>query len=396
ILDWISPINVFLKHSDVLRTLQPGTGEWLLRTEAFTAWLFGKGKVLWLPGIPGAGKTVLVSLIIEQLRNIQRNQQPTRTGLAWVYYNYKEESTQTPHAIFLSLTRQLTDSSVDLYKHFKSAHKRNPHNCPSLSELLSDGILMRGFERAFIVVDALDECAEENRDGFLRMMSRLQESGANIIITGRDHVSEYVATSALVDIQQIQICARPEDITKYVLAYMEEQTRLASVLRKQPSLRDEIVSLIAKSCQGMFLMAALQMQSLRKHTNVSSLRRALGGLPTTIHEIYDEAMHRIETDDRSDDALRVLLYIFHARRPLMLEELQHFLAVQAGNPYLDNDYITDGDTLVSMCAGLVALDDDTNIIRLVHFSTQEYLDQRRETQFPFGDQEMGRKCLAYL
>ncbi|KAJ7109056.1 hypothetical protein C8R43DRAFT_905027, partial [Mycena crocata] len=183
VLDWISSMNVFDKHSDVLRSLQPGTGQWLVETDAFKTWLCGSGRSLWLPGIPGAGKTVLVSLVIDHLRNIQRKQS-TRIGLAWVYYNYKEESRQTPDAVFFSIARQLAASSVDLYEQFKLLYHKNPYTRASPDEILSDDFLLRGFKQTFLVFDALDECAEENRDAFLKMIVRLQNFGANIAITG--------------------------------------------------------------------------------------------------------------------------------------------------------------------------------------------------------------------
>ncbi|KAJ7164799.1 ankyrin repeat-containing domain protein [Mycena crocata] len=394
-LDRISSVDVFAKHSAVLSSLRPGTGQWLIETEDFKAWLRGRSKFLWLPGIPGAGKTVLASLVIEHLRAIQRGQSTSTIGLAWVYYNYKEESTQTPDAVLLSITRQLVGSSTELYSHFKSAYK-DPHKRPTSNELLSDGILMRAFEQVFVVVDALDECAETNRNVFLRMMAHLQTSGASIIVTGRDHVSEYITKSGSVDIQRIEIRASPEDITKYVQDTLVEPTRLGSVLQRHVSLRDEIIKTIAESSQGMFLLATLQIQSLRKHTSVDAVRRALIHLPKTIPGIYDEAMHRIQKDDRSEDALSILSYLIYARRPLRLEELQHLLAVQPGQTFLDEDCIMERSTLVSMCVGLVVVDDDTNIVRLVHFTTQEYFDQSRETRFPLGNQEMGCKCLIYL
>ncbi|KAJ7434165.1 ankyrin repeat-containing domain protein [Mycena latifolia] len=143
-------------------------------------------------------------------------------------------------------------------------------------------------------------------------------------------------------------------------------------------------------------MATLQIQRLQKYTNVGSLRAALGVLPTTVDGIYDAAIHRIESDDWSEDALRILSYLVHARRPLALEELQHFLAVQPSHTQLHEEYITDRDTLVSMCAGLVVVDDKTRIIRLVHYTAQEYLDKRQEARFSLGDEELGRICLAYL
>ncbi|KAJ7109031.1 hypothetical protein C8R43DRAFT_904990 [Mycena crocata] len=390
ILDWISTVNVYAKHCDVLRALQPGTGQWLVETESFKVWLAGSGKALWLPGIPGAGKTVLASLIVEHLDAVQTSQH--HIGLAWIYCNYKEKSKETLDSNFFSIARQLAAVSPEIYNHFKSAHRQDPHNRPSPNQLLSDGILTRGFKQVFIVVDALDECTEENRAPFLRVMARLQASGANIIITGRNHVYDYINNSGLIDIQQIDVRADPEDIAKYVRACMK-RPHMACVLRKAPSLQQEIVTTVVESCQGMFLIAKFQMQSLRKYIDAGSLGDALRALPKTIRSIYDAAMDRIETNE---DALRVLSYLIHARRPLRVKELQHLLIVQPGHTCLHENCITDSSRLVSMCAGLVVVDGKTSIIRLVHFTVQEYFDQHHQTRFPLGDREMGQKCLAYL
>jgi hypothetical protein len=113
---------------------------------------------------------------------------------------------------------------------------------------------MRGFEQLFVVVDALDECADNNRDDFLEMMARLQACGANILITSREHVSDYVRTPRLVDVQRIDIRANGEDLAKYVGSCIKKQTRLANIVRKEPSLRQEIVAAIVKSCQGMYVL----------------------------------------------------------------------------------------------------------------------------------------------
>ncbi|KAJ7484361.1 ankyrin repeat-containing domain protein, partial [Mycena latifolia] len=396
ILAWISPVNVIAKHFDVFRTLQRGTGQWLLDDPAFQAWINGSREALWLVGIPGAGKTVLASLVIEHLRTTQREWPTVHSiGVAWVYYNYKEASTQTPDAVLLSIARQLAGSSTDIYTEFKSAYKRDPYNRPFPEQLVSSGLLMRGFKKVFFVIDALDECAPENRDAFLKMMGSLQASGANILITSRDHVSDYV-TSGVVAIRRIDI-KNTEDIASYIQTCLEKQTHLTAIVRSKPGLSQKIVTAIVKSSEGMFLLATLQIQSLRKCTTVGSLGDALNVLPTTIAGIYDAAMHRIESDDRSEDALRVLSYLVHARRPLKLEELQHFLTVQPGHMRLDDieDYIMHRDTLISLCTGLVVVEDKTNIIRLVHYTAQEYFDKRWEV-FPQGDEEMGRKCLTYL
>ena len=70
ILDWLSPIDYAKLQSDTLRKRQEGTGEWFLKTTAFTKWVEGKQSpnTLFCPGIPGAGKTMIVSIVINHLK----------------------------------------------------------------------------------------------------------------------------------------------------------------------------------------------------------------------------------------------------------------------------------------------------------------------------------------
>ena len=58
ILKWLNP-GFSISQEDVLSRRHPGTGSWLLEHETFKAWVKHTGSILWCPGIPGAGKTVL-------------------------------------------------------------------------------------------------------------------------------------------------------------------------------------------------------------------------------------------------------------------------------------------------------------------------------------------------
>ena len=58
--------------------------------------------------------------------------------------------------------------------------------------------------------------------------------------------------------------------------------------------------------------------------------------------------------------------------------------------------IPDVEDMVSVCAGLVTVDQESNIIRLVHYTTQEYFERIREAWNPYAQQEITSKCLTYL
>ena len=95
-------------------------------------------------------------------------------------------------------------------------------------------------------------------------------------------------------------------------------------------------------------------------------------------------------------ARSVLSWITYAQRPLSTKELCHALAVELGELELDLDNIPDVEDMVSVCAGLVVVDDESNIIRLVHYTTQEYFERIRESWNPRAQQEIASTCLTYL
>ena len=140
------------------------------------------------------------------------------------------------------------------------------------------------------------------------------------------------------------------------------------------------------------------MDSLAKRQNRRDVRIALENLPKGVDDTYDEAMQRIRNQDEEDArfAERVLYWISYALRPLSVIELQHALAVEVGDIDVDNEAFPDEDLLVSVCAGLVTVDQESNIIRLVHYTTQQYFESIRAKQFPKAQTSIATICLTYL
>ena len=51
--------------------------------------------------------------------------------------------------------------------------------------------------------------------------------------------------------------------------------------------------------------------------------------------------------------------------------------------------------LVSVCGGIVLIDNE-NVIRLVHYTTQEYFERNRNELFPNAPTTIASNCLTYL
>lgn len=111
-------------------------------------------------------------------------------------------------------------------------------------------------------------------------------------------------------------------------------------------------------------MALTQLQRQNPESSEDQRREVLD-------QAYKEAMERINEQKPGFRRLanKVLSWITCAKRPLTTSELQHALAVEVGDTKLDEDNIERIERIVSVCAGLVTVDKETGIIRLVHYTT---------------------------
>jgi hypothetical protein len=115
------------------------------------------------------------------------------------------------------------------------------------------------------------------------------------------------------------------------------------------------------------------MDSLADKKNLGNLLQALEELPDTIDGTYNEAMMRIEEQPKDSKLLAndVLAWICYAKRQLRVPELQHALALQhtlaafRTTSEFRREWITEEGVILSVCAGMVVVDTDSNVIRLV-------------------------------
>lgn len=112
---------------------------------------------------------------------------------------------------------------------------------------------------------------------------------------------------------------------------------------------------------------------------------------------YEDAMKRIEAQgtDREELAKQVLSWIVCAERPLTITELQEALAVEHGETRLDEENFPDAEDMVSVCAGLVTVDRESNVIRLVHYTTQEYFQRTQGRWFPNAEMDITLTLINY-
>lgn len=262
VLDWLTPANYAAQQSDCIKRRQAGTGQWLLDSAKFKAWVESEEQTLFCPGIPGAGKTILTSIVIEYLHDKFRkadaqgdNQNgDSDIGIAYLYCNFKRQHEQQAEDLLASLLKQLTQIRTSLPDGLKSLY--NEHKCKGtrmsldeISRTLQSVAAM--YSRVFIIVDALDECQATGhcRTRFLTEIFDLQaKCGVNIFATSR-FIPEVIEKFG--DSISLEIRASEQDVQKYIDGHI---SHLPSFVRCRPDLQEEIKTAIINAVDGMYVV----------------------------------------------------------------------------------------------------------------------------------------------
>ncbi|KAJ7152007.1 ankyrin repeat-containing domain protein [Mycena filopes] len=368
IIDWFSPINFFQQHADLASARQEETGGWLTRDPCFQDWKEGLGTTLWCRGIPGAGKTVLVSMVVDHLR----------------------QGTTTP-----SIWKQLVIGRRDI-SDVKALHEKHSEKktTPSLAEIEKIVHSEVSKSNVYLVVDAVDEYPEELRQILLPALAAMGPT-CNLMMTSRPHITP---GPAFQNIKYLEIHADMDDIRAYVNMEIHKSPHLSKFVQKQPALKEEIHARISGRVDGIVLLAKLHMKALAEQRTAKKVWTALDNLPETLAETYADAMRRIDTQSKGDRqiAQAVLTWVTHAKQVLSVEDLKMALAIEPGAKELDDDDLMDIETIVGVCAGLIIVDEHLSVVRLVHYTTQEYMDSIASERFPGAHAKITETLLTFL
>jgi Cdc6-like AAA superfamily ATPase len=252
ILDWLSTVDCASQQHDFFSRRQEGTGEWLLKSDKFQKWLTEPKQTLFCPGIPGAGKTIITSIVVEHLWAKYRND--ANIGIAYVYCDYRRHDEQKPVVLFANLLRQLVQEQSSLPENLKDLYERHSgkRTRPSTDEIskVLHSVIAK-YSKTFIIIDALDECqvSDGSRERFLAEISDLQaKAGASLFATSRfiPEITKRFNGGVLLEIR-----ASDEDVQRYLDGRIPQLLR--SGISKYAAVQNMIRREILKAVNGMYV-----------------------------------------------------------------------------------------------------------------------------------------------
>ncbi|KAF3191573.1 hypothetical protein TWF106_004296 [Orbilia oligospora] len=397
VLNWLSSANFEEKQRDVFQQYHPTSGRWFLDSAQFRKWFSAADTRLWCHGDPGAGKTVMTSMVIN---HISDHSVDNGVGLAFFYCDYQDQDKQTPDYLVASLTKQLVRRTLTLPSKLEELYQVfcKEHRLPKISELIA--LLLQVstcFSQTYLIIDALDEADfRRHRRGILSALHELEakQRSLKIFVTSRSHPMDI--RNAYESGLNIKITASKSDIRDYITSCLTNDENLADLI--QPKLRNEIVDHISEIAGGMFLLARLQMDSIYAATTVREIRNALKTMPSDLQKTFDVALERLQAQPKQHAALalRVLSWLTHAKRPFSVEELCHGLAVEPDTTSLDDENLPAPKLLINVCGGLVVIDRESSTIRLAHLTVREYFTRMTPQLFGGINVSIAESCVTYL
>ncbi|KAL8875351.1 MAG: hypothetical protein Q9198_006279 [Flavoplaca austrocitrina] len=249
ILEWLSPLNFFTTQQDTIARREEGTGQWLLDSTDFNHWLSGVDRTLCCRGIPGAGKSVLASVVVDFLRT--RPVKHDSIGMAVIYCNFNERDQQKPENLLAACCVQLIQPSqhplrevlTEVYRKHDSGKTRPTWE--DIVRVFEDST--KNLDTVYLVVDALDECSPNTRQILINYFKVLP-ANSRLLVTTRP-IDEI--TREFFDSPTIEIRADPGDLKKYIASRIAGNRRLEGYVRDASSLKADIHEKVVAKADGM-------------------------------------------------------------------------------------------------------------------------------------------------
>jgi hypothetical protein len=148
-----------------------------------------------------------------------------------------------------------------------------------------------------------------------------------------------------------------------------------------------------------FLLAEFQFKYVVEmaKTRPGEVENALKSLPSSPDDAYTRTMKRIRDKQTKiwEMAFEILSWVFHAARPLLMDELREALSVRVGDHDLHMERFPPTDTIVEVCESLIVHDVKSGTVRFTHFSIMEFF-RKGSTQGILPNTHPARTCFTYL
>ncbi|KAJ2988150.1 hypothetical protein NUW58_g4128 [Xylaria curta] len=429
VMQWLSSYSCETDQARYRKTrsICHSPGEWLLKDSRFQNWSvaeFCSDPLLWLNGIPGAGKTILASVVVDHLRLIPD------AAVAYFYCKYGNESRDSfiglARAILTQLLHQRPSLTPYLFEKASTSGDALLNSTTTARDMIQT--VLSSCNKTYIVIDGIDECGRIHRDEIVEVFRTAVENlpaevigSVRCLFVSQDDDN---ARRNFRDLPAIKITNESQgDLKDFA------EKRHLALEDKFGLLRSKdhhIANILTARARGMFIFADLFSKYLAAQLNRRDLLAELdpSKLPVNLdhvyvrnphpppptnlydswfnfYESYERILVRVfEARDESTVApvRQILGWITCARRPLKWVEVQGAVCVDLDNQVVDHDKML-LDSPKGLFASLIEVGED-DTVELVHETARDYLYKHvinfREVNYSLAIVSIGYLTLPQL
>ena len=197
----------------------------------------GRGPVLTSVGVS--------SFVVDYLCDQAGGQDATVTCF---YFDFAAQKDQSPASMLGCVLKQLVFGLEEIPEEVSKAYKGRKSaiggQAPKISAILNMLQATSYRKRAFICIDAIDECAIEHQAKFLDSLGQLLQlsPGTRIFVTGRPHILPEIRRRLAGRVMNVSISPKRDDIVTYIRSRLAadttpdamDSTLEADILKKVP------------------------------------------------------------------------------------------------------------------------------------------------------------------
>lgn len=258
--DWLKPSNVIETHRLACEKRYPGTGTWLVKDANYITWLLEANSFVWLNGFAGTGKSILCSVVIEDISRYRKSD--SSIGFAFFYFAFNDESKQNESVMLRTLIWQLSSQVENGNEELGRLFRFHKTGFPA-STVMTDHLrrLIQKFRHVYLILDGLDESpqngARERVLETLEIMRKWSLEGLHLFVTSQDEVDIRASFRFSLDTCINQIMMKnmqiDQDIADFITGRLHDDRRLL----KWSSSRGIIQRKLVKRAQGMWVYGFL-------------------------------------------------------------------------------------------------------------------------------------------
>jgi hypothetical protein len=253
---WLSAPDPSVNYQKALKQRQHNTGLWFLEGEQYANWKEDAASYLWLHGIPGCGKTILSSTILEDILHPSDNH--PKHIVVYFYFDFNDVQKQNAEMMLRSLVVQLSDQAVDVPANLAAlCSSYAEKGQPSLDALLQiTRQTIQELSQVYIMLDALDECTQRAElMEILEIIAGWKLKNVHLIMTSRRERDIESTLQAFIEPQD-SICLQSEIVDKDIQQYVRQRLSDDKGLHKwnDTALQEEIEAALMKGSKGMYVV----------------------------------------------------------------------------------------------------------------------------------------------